>query len=324
MEAERDAPSISVVMATAGRPQLLRQTLDSIVRSEFDRSRLQVVVVDNLDDERTRAVCAALGVALPLTYVVESEQGKNAALNRGLEACVGELIAFIDDDVVVEQNWLAELARGSLRWPSHHVFGGRVLPRFPEPCPAHLAESRYQSVMFTTLDRGEAEGPDPRFLPFGPNMAIRRGVFVEGWRYDPSIGPKMGASYIMGSETELLRRLRDGGYKAVYLPRCVVHHQIRPEQLKTIWMLKRGVRYGKSVAFRSPTPRRRWFGAPPRLYRRIVVNSARSIGAMITGKRSLAFDNAMDVAIALGEIAHHRNARDVREQIGRPGTDPER
>lgn len=301
-----EAPAISVILATAARPRLLWQTLDSLARCEFDHSRLQVVVVDNAGDRQSRAVCAEFAASLPIVYLVESEGGKNAALNRGLDACCGELVAFIDDDVIVARDWLDELVSGAGRWPSHRVFGGPISPRFPAPCPAYLDASEYRFMMFTTLDHGPDEGPDWNFIPKGPNMAIRRQIFVDGWRYNANIGPGTAASYIMGSETELLRRLREAGHIGVYLPRCAVHHQIRREQLSTVWMLRRGIRYGRMLAFRSSDQGKRWFGAPRWLYRATAKHVARCIGGIVSGSRTRAFDNAMQAAIAFGGIAYHR------------------
>jgi GT2 family glycosyltransferase len=72
--------------------------------------------------------------------VVEPQAGKNRALNRGRETTSGALVVFTDDDVTVGSGWLRELAAGAARWPEASIFGGRILPRWPDDHtapPAH-------------------------------------------------------------------------------------------------------------------------------------------------------------------------------------------
>lgn len=306
MTAAGDRPEISVIVATAKRPGLLARALESLVACDFPGDRFEVVVVDNGGDPDTRDLCDSFRSRLALESLVATAGGKNAALNRGVETARGELFAFIDDDVIVDGAWLGELARAARRWTEHAVFGGRIVPSWPGERPGYVEGSRYMGVLFSVVDRGPREGPDPDFLPFGPNMAIRRHLFDRGLRYDPRIGPGTGRSYVMGSETELLRRLRRAGHIAVYVPACTVHHRIRREQLSVPGLLRRGVRYGKMLARESPATAPRWLGAPRWAYRELLENAGRCLGSVFSGRASATFDRAMDAAVAVGKIAYYR------------------
>jgi len=260
-----------------------------------------VVVADNADDPDTRLVCDRYAERLKLAYVVETAPGKNAALNAALPYATGELLLFTDDDVEVPPDWLWETSSAASRWPAHMVFGGKVLPIWPSECPQHLNDRQYLGVCFSVLDSDWREGPSFRFTPFGPNVAIRRQVFDAGVRFNPRIGPHR-SSYIMGSETEFVRRLKRQGYAPVYVPRSIVRHRIRPEQFKDRWLFGRAFRYGRLVEVRRQEEEGR--GNWPALRRApMLLRSAVRAGiASVMRERKIRFDQIMELAMTWGMI----------------------
>ena len=62
-------------------------------------------------------------------YLFESQPGKSHALNSGIEAARGQLLAFMDDDVIVEPMWLQNLTTRfhDRKWAG---FGRRILPQW--------------------------------------------------------------------------------------------------------------------------------------------------------------------------------------------------
>jgi GT2 family glycosyltransferase len=290
---------LSIIIATYQRAASLDGVLASIAASSYPLERVQVVVADNAGDAATRRRCEAYADALELVYVVETTPGKNAALNTALSYATGDLFLFTDDDVEAPPEWLAETDDAVARWPHHAVFGGRVLPLWPSACPAHLHDSRYLGMCFSVLDLAAEEGPSFRFTPFGPNVAIRRGVFDAGVRFDPRIGPRH-SSYIMGSETELLRRLKRAGHAPVYMPRSIVRHKIRPEQLTDRWLLGRAFRHGRLMQVLSQERD----GARRRPAVRHLPNLLRLATGVLTASalqgRTARFNRAMELAMACG------------------------
>jgi GT2 family glycosyltransferase len=262
---------------------------------------VQVIVADNADDAATRRTSEGYADRLELVYLVETAPGKNSALNTALPRATGDLFIFTDDDIVAPSDWLAETAGAASRWPEHAVFGGRVLPMWPSACPDRLNDVRYLGPCFTVLDRDAAEGPSTGFTPFGPNMAIRRDVFDSGVRFDPRVGPR-NASYIMGSETELLRRLKKAGHVPVYIPGSIVYHRIRQEQLTDRWLYGRAFRYGRLVELRRQEgagTAGRW---PLHLVPALARDAARAAIASLGRDRKVRFDSAMELATRCGQI----------------------
>jgi len=244
--------SITVLMTTYRRANVLARTFASMEQLAARAIDWQLLVIDNADDAATGDVCERFQDRLPLAYLVCTRPGKNAALNFGLSHVTGKLIAFTDDDVLPARNWLTAMYEGAARWPNHVLFGGRVLPDWPEEPPDFVRELAHRPDIgrwtYSVLDPPTSEGPCPHLLPMGNNMALRKSVFDDGLRFDERIGPR-GASYAMGSETALVLRLRALGHEPVFLPDSVVHHQIRAEQLSREWLIGRAFREGRGEAY---------------------------------------------------------------------------
>lgn len=284
---------VSVIVTTYRRPALLARTLDSLASVRTDGLTGELLVVDNADDPETRVAVAGAKGPLPARLLVEPGRGKSRALNHAVTAARGQIFAFTDDDVAVDEGWLVELAAGAARWPDQAVFGGRVLPRWPE---GHTppAPHPFHAHAYAIADWRRPEGPyDPGYV-FGPNMAIRASVFRSGWRFDPGVGPDGTRRYLPGTETELLRRLERTGLGAVYLPRALVSHLIRPEQLEARWLFERAFRRGRWDLRRQGVPAGSRYGAMSgRLIGRAIGSYARLAAARMTGDARASFEHGL-------------------------------
>jgi GT2 family glycosyltransferase len=185
----------------------------------------------------------------------------NRARNRAIDHARGRLLIFTDDDVAPRPDWLAELRRGVDRWPGAQVFGGRVLPSWPDGGPAPAPHTLSVNA-YVIADWKIPEGPYSAHRVFGPNMTYRATVFEGGRRFDPRFGPDGTDTYITGAETSLNLQLERPGVTPVYLPRAVVHHRVRREQLEPAWLFKRAFRLGRWEAHVAGLSRRPWPALP--------------------------------------------------------------
>src|SRR5580698_3953870 len=97
--------TISVVLCTYNRCQALARALESVAASRLPASvDWEVLVVDNNSNDRTREVVEKFATRHPrrFRYLFESKPGKSNALNAGVNAAQGEILAFMDDDVSVD------------------------------------------------------------------------------------------------------------------------------------------------------------------------------------------------------------------------------
>jgi glycosyltransferase involved in cell wall biosynthesis len=226
------AKKFSIVIPTYNRASELRQTLASLAQLRVSGS-WEAIVVDNNSSDDTREVVndAAKGFPVELRYFFEPKVGRSAALNTGIRAANGQIIATTDDDVRVETDWLDQAEKGLEQGDSDFV-GGKVLPIWPGPKPAWISNQggRHWSVI-ALLDYG----PRPvefgkRYPALGVNLAFRRRAFERVGLWNSRIGRKAGT--LLGQEVrEWCMRAREAGLKGMYVPGMVVHHVIPQDRL---------------------------------------------------------------------------------------------
>jgi glycosyltransferase involved in cell wall biosynthesis len=133
---ESNSIDATVLIATRNRADLLERTLQGLELQRFSHDTTwQVVVVDNGSSDRTASVLSSARRSFQLTSRVEPTPGKNIALNQGLKVAKGRLLVFVDDDIIAEPNWLANLLAATERWPEDGIFGGRIIPELPSTTP---------------------------------------------------------------------------------------------------------------------------------------------------------------------------------------------
>ena len=305
---------LSIVFATCKRPDTLRPMLDRMCALNTRGISWEILVVDNANDQETRTLVENYTQRLPILYSIETRPGKNFALNSVIDRVKGELVVFTDDDILPDVDWLQEVKSGAARWPACDVFGGRILPHLPDPHEKiRYEDSFFVRCAYVIADWDLPEGFYPEVQEngsvWGPNMVIRRRVFDEGYRFNTSIGPS-GKDYIMGSETELTGRLFKAGMKAVYLPKGLVYHQIRKEQLDYCWLCDRFYRFGRGAAYKSREINAvYWFGVPRYLFKSLAIMW---IGLLLAGPvRDVFRRRYLEYQFLRGQIdqfrLHHRS-----------------
>lgn len=235
----------SVVIATCNRADDLRQTLTHMATLE-PTCTWEVVVVDNNSTDRTADVVRELAVhyPVPLRYVFEREQGRSAALNAGIAAATGEVIATTDDDVRVAPDWIDQAVGALDRFACDYV-GGKVLPIWGGPRPAWLPDhgGRHWAVI-ALLDYGAEPKPFGTQVPLGVNMSFRREAFDRAGLWDNRVGRKAGT--LLGQEVrEWCLRGRAAGLVGYYVPDLRVRHIIPASRLNKRyfrrWFYWRGI-----------------------------------------------------------------------------------
>jgi O-antigen biosynthesis protein len=229
-------PSASVIIATTGRLDLLQRCLDSL--AELDYPNFEVVVVDNRPSgSATRELVESYKGPAPVRYVAEPRPGLSIARNTGVGASSGEVLAFTDDDVVVDSLWLAELLAP---FAAHQVAGvtGLVLPltlASPVQKRFELYAGFGKGVERQMYDMSEHSAADRLLYPYwggmfgsGNSMAFRASSLAEIGGFDPALGagtPTGGGEDIAAFSDVILR-----GGQIVYEPRSICWHEHRADE----------------------------------------------------------------------------------------------
>ena len=202
----KGAPDIAVVVCTLGR------CLAAVLSQKIARRSFEVAVVLSAADP------GAAGRVRPLVrgraaIVDEPVRGLSRARNRGIAATRAPVVAFTDDDVIVDPGWLAALL-GAFGDPA--VDGAFGSTRGPGGLPFPLCEQ-------TDLTPAVAASPEALWrLGHGNNMAWRRQVFARIGGFDEQLGA--GTRNAAGEDTDLLYRALAAGMRVAYQPRAGALH----------------------------------------------------------------------------------------------------
>jgi len=240
-------PDVSVCIATFRRPSGLARLLDSLAELKLPEGViLEIVVVDN-DPAASAAPALAEWNAAPhvLRTFREPRANVSHARNRGVAESRGRWLAFIDDDEVADEDWIAGFWR-RLEVDGCDAWFGPVLPRLEEPGPAWLdpevffARPRHPSG--TCVGLGDARTS---------NAFVRRSL-IEGLRFDPAHGCSEGHS----EDTELFGRMLATGARFGWCDEAVVCEWIPAERNRIGWLSRRaffgGVVWTRLVRAREP------------------------------------------------------------------------
>ena len=235
---------ITVVFSTYNGADTLSATLQSMQDLDDPDGGWKLIAVDNASTDKTADILKSFSSKLPMQTLYQPRRGKNACLNMAIPYFEGDLVIFTDDDVIPMQNWLVAYIKLAEQHPEISVFGGSIIPHWPGKVPESLLVSIPLGPAFAVHPEDLQEGPVSPHMIWGPNMAIRKQIFDDGYQFNENIGPNIG-NYIMGSETELLLRLNDAGYLNWYTKDIIVKHQILKHQFSPRWIFGRAVRFGK-------------------------------------------------------------------------------
>ncbi|MEO1129350.1 MAG: glycosyltransferase [Planctomycetota bacterium] len=239
-------PLVSVVVCTYNRAPYLQRMLESFV-AQPSRSSIahELVVIDNNSTDDTSSIVEPFVRDHGVRCIVEQKQGLSHARNRGIEETTGQLVAFLDDDVLVDPSWLAHLA-ACAQDTDAAVIGGRSYLVFEQEPEAWLGTDFRRQL--SEVDLGDQRRP-PREGErlFGLNLTFRRDALLEAGAFDPALG-RTGSNLLAGEEVVMIDRIIAAGGTAYYEPQAVVGHIISPDRMQWAYFerLSRGV--GVSIA----------------------------------------------------------------------------
>jgi glucosyl-dolichyl phosphate glucuronosyltransferase len=279
---------ITVILCTYNRCQSLAKTLESVVASTLpDSMEWEVLVVDNNSTDHTREVVEDFRRRSPdhFRYVFESKPGKSFALNTGVHEARGDVLAFVDDDVIVEPTWLQNLtvALSDGNWAGT---GGRTLPAQNFSLPRWLGLDLV-GALCAHFDLGDTPCQLDR-APYGANMAVRKEMFETYGLFRTDLGPSPNREIPRPNEdTEFGRRLMAAGERLRYEPSAVVHHPVPEDRLRKEYFLEWWFDLGRATM--REVGRRRDIWGIPRHYLSVL-----KYGAVLIPFRTLRWFLALD------------------------------
>ena len=225
------ASRLSVAVCTHERPTDLARCLKALGSSTG--RPCEILVIDNAPSSTaTRTVVEQFP---EVRYHCEPRTGLSHARNAALSIATGDIVAFIDDDVIPHPEWTVAICR-CFDDPNVMVATGLVLPAQLETPAQRIFEQSFQffhqgyrrryfdSTYFAAV---KSKGVPVWSIGAGANMAMRRSAFDLGYRFDTRLGPGIFGG--CGEDSELWYRLLADGWSCLYEPSACVFHYHRRE-----------------------------------------------------------------------------------------------
>ena len=304
--------NISIILCTYNRSDSLRKTLESLAAQSTPPGwQWETLIVDNNSKDQTGATAKEYCRKYPgrFRYALERKQGKSHALNTGIREAKGALLAFIDDDVLAEPDWLSKLSAPLLD-PLWAGVGGRIAPPtdFSPPHWLLLDGPCSMAGILALFDKGP-KGAELFEPAFGTNMAFRREVFEKLGLFRTDLGPCPG-SEIRGEDTEFGRRVLKAGERIWYEPSAVVHHAVGESRLQKDYFLRFQFDQGRAEIREKDLTAPVWFiprcyVAFPKIVQSVLLS--RLIRWLIATDPKLRFQRKCMVWNVLGQLSELRD-----------------
>jgi CelD/BcsL family acetyltransferase involved in cellulose biosynthesis/glycosyltransferase involved in cell wall biosynthesis len=250
----------SVVVPTYNRGRLLGATLESLLIQDADFP-YEVIVVDNNSSDETSSVIQDFveKTGGKVRYIFERAQGSSAARNAGIEASRGDILAFVDDDIIADRGWLSALAEAFGGCPDAWCVGGKVTLRLPRELPGWFDPA--PGIMTTYLSLQDL-GPATLRLEYpqgliSANLAISRVALSRVGLFDAALG-RFGLKLLCGEDVELCLRVHKAGGGVYYCGRAEVAHLVPRARVTKRFLRERAYWEGRTdglmAARMSPRP----------------------------------------------------------------------
>jgi glycosyltransferase involved in cell wall biosynthesis len=242
---------LSVIICTYNRERFLGDTLESVAAQPLPKDQVQIVLVDNNSTDSTPVIAQRFKETHPdseMVYVIETNQGHTYARNRGIKESDGDILLFLDDDVLLDPGYFMNLVQHYETNPDLAASGGRVIVKYEHKRPAWM--SRFLEPMLGHHDFGSMVKNYPKnSYPVGCSMAFRASTFIQTGVFNPDLG-RRGTALGGNDEKDMLFRVRAAGLRIAYLPNVILSHRIDDRRLTYDYVRRQAIGVGQGERIR--------------------------------------------------------------------------
>ena len=230
-----NAPAATIIVASHNRVHSLKRCLDSLLALEYPN--FEVIVVDSAPEDNANADLIRRRYSgkkkpqIKVRYLREDYPGLTVARNRGLAEVKSPIVAFTDDDVILDRFWLAEMVQGFSMADHVGCVTGMILPaELTTPAQLWFEEhGRFNKGCERRVYNLHQKIPNNPLYPFnatlfgsGASMAFQTAVLRDIGGFDPTLGA--GTHSMGGDDLDTFYRVITSGYQLVYNPAAILRH----------------------------------------------------------------------------------------------------
>jgi len=221
-------PAASLIICSRNRPQLLWDTLQSVLQGY--EIPAEIVVVDQSDEPDPVLSSFRPEGDCEFRYLWSALKGVSLGRNMAISNASYPILVFTDDDMRMTPTWFGALVRALVTAGPLSVITGRVLTS---------EDDNESKEGFAPSTRGDVnsityKGRIFRDVLFTNNMSIYRSAFEASGDFDTRLGP--GTNYPAAEDNDLAFRLLEANYQIVYEPRAIAYHRAWRSEDEYLWL----------------------------------------------------------------------------------------
>jgi len=250
-------PRVSVIVPTRNRGGLLPGCLASFIGQSVPLEQFEILVIDNASIDDTSSIVAEFARRNPsrmIRYLYEPTPGLLSGRHRGAREARGEILSYVDDDILADRDWLRCVLE-SFDQPDVHLVGGPSIGRFERSEPswmrhfyADVPEGRYLDSL-SLIDLGTTVREVTAYFVWGLNYHIRKATLFEMGGFHPDSLPSALLRFRGDGEGGLSYKLMHAGRKTLYHPGARVEHIVPAARLEPSYFRKRRFLQGISDSY---------------------------------------------------------------------------
>ncbi len=235
---------ISVITCSHNpKPDYLKRVIEALASQTFDKLRWEYVLVDNASAE-------PLDLRVDLSWhpqsrhVREDKLGLTHARLRGIQETTSDLLVFVDDDNVLDPDYLDQVVRLAGIWPTIGAFSGQVRPAFQNAPPVWTRKYWiFLGIREFDQDTWSNVPCLANTMPYGAGLCVRRRVASEYLRYHANgqrkfILDRRGANLLSAGDLDLATTACDVGLGNALFTSLKLTHLMESERLTEDYLLR--------------------------------------------------------------------------------------
>ncbi|WP_184544984.1 glycosyltransferase [Mucilaginibacter sp. FT3.2] len=220
----------------------LAKTLTGLQNQSLPLSLWELILVDN---NSSSPVSTDLSWHLNHKIIRETEQGLTYARLKGFNEAKGQILVLVDDDNILDEYYLQNVAEAFRHQPKLGAIGGKSLPLFESPPPDWLPQF-YSSLALRDL--GDAvltatwNNSYPTCAPIGAGIALRKDAlkyYIKKIETQQGIiTDRKGDSLSSGGDNDIVLEILKAGWQVAYLPNLSLQHIIPAQRVEANYLAR--------------------------------------------------------------------------------------
>lgn len=231
---------ISIIIPTRNRSKFLTDTLSSLIMPSAI-CHLEFIIIDNGSTDSTQDIVTKFSRDSPhsVRYVYEPTPGLHVCRNLGAQLARGNILAYLDDDVVIHKSWITSILESFKLYPDLALLGGPCLPQWSTAPPSWILQLKHpcgtngwilSELSLIDLNESKLSKCSPYHI-FGCNFIVRKKIIFDAGGFHPDGMPNNLIKFRGDGETHISDYILMNNLNCMWHPLCSIQHCVPSSRL---------------------------------------------------------------------------------------------